>query len=157
MKIVDLGVCINNNDPKGLGRIRVIDYDDYVGGKSNIKNYEDSCKLHEHLSSLPNDKIIPGVVRNKRRRSESDSSPGSDSDSEIYQPKRVRYVRQQSIEQSLSCTRTLFDLYNINNKHKEDFDEEYHPGNPYHDVIIINLINSLIKTFYFNLVFFICI
>ena len=37
MKIVDLGVCIDNNDPKGLGRIRVIDYDDYVGGKSNIK------------------------------------------------------------------------------------------------------------------------
>jgi hypothetical protein len=37
MKIVDIGVCTENNDPKGLGRIRVIDYDDYVGGKSNIK------------------------------------------------------------------------------------------------------------------------
>lgn len=37
MKIVDIGVCTDNNDPKGLGRIRVIDYDDYVGGKSNIK------------------------------------------------------------------------------------------------------------------------
>jgi hypothetical protein len=38
MKVVDLGVCIDNNDPKGLGRIRVIDYDDYVGGKSNVKS-----------------------------------------------------------------------------------------------------------------------
>lgn len=37
MKIIDIGVCIDNNDPKGLGRIRVVDYDDYIGGKSNIK------------------------------------------------------------------------------------------------------------------------
>lgn len=38
MKVVDIGVCTDNNDPKGLGRIRVLDYDDYIGGKSNIKD-----------------------------------------------------------------------------------------------------------------------
>ncbi len=30
MKIIDIGVCIDNNDPKGMGRIRCVDYDDYV-------------------------------------------------------------------------------------------------------------------------------
>jgi hypothetical protein len=64
MKIVDLGVCINNNDPKGLGRIRVIDYDDYVGGKSNIKNYEEWSKDDPFLAIpfLPNNiNFIPEI------------------------------------------------------------------------------------------------
>lgn len=38
MKVVDLGVCIDNNDPKGLGRIRCQDYDDYISSKSKIKD-----------------------------------------------------------------------------------------------------------------------
>jgi hypothetical protein len=39
MKIIDLGICIDNNDPKGIGRIRCIDYDDYVAGKENYMTY----------------------------------------------------------------------------------------------------------------------
>jgi hypothetical protein len=40
MKIIDIGICIDNDDPKGLGRIRCVDYDDYVSGKENYKSYE---------------------------------------------------------------------------------------------------------------------
>jgi hypothetical protein len=65
MKVIDLGVCIENNDPKGLGRIRVIDYDDYVGGKSNIKeNYQKWGKDDPFLAIpfLPNNiNFIPEI------------------------------------------------------------------------------------------------
>lgn len=64
MKIVDLGVCIDNNDPKGLGRIRVIDYDDYVGAKSNIKEYKEWSKDDPFLAIpfLPNNiNFIPEI------------------------------------------------------------------------------------------------
>lgn len=44
MRLIGLGVCIDNNDPKGLGRIRCIDYDDYISGKENYKNYEPYSK-----------------------------------------------------------------------------------------------------------------
>jgi hypothetical protein len=44
MRIIGLGVCIDNSDPKGLGRIRCIDYDDYISGKENYKNYEPYSK-----------------------------------------------------------------------------------------------------------------
>lgn len=40
MKIIDIGICIDNVDPIGIGRIRCIDYDDYVSGKENTKNYK---------------------------------------------------------------------------------------------------------------------
>lgn len=40
MKIIDLGICIDNHDPKGMGRIRCIDYDDFISGKENIQKYE---------------------------------------------------------------------------------------------------------------------
>lgn len=40
MKIIDLGICINNKDPKGMGRIRCIDYDDFISGKENVQKYE---------------------------------------------------------------------------------------------------------------------
>lgn len=39
MKIIDIGICIDNEDPKAIGRIRCIDYDDYVSGKENYKKY----------------------------------------------------------------------------------------------------------------------
>jgi len=39
MKIIDIGICIDNEDPKAMGRIRCIDYDDYTSGKENYKNY----------------------------------------------------------------------------------------------------------------------
>lgn len=44
MRLIGLGVCIDNIDPKGLGRIRCIDYDDYISGKENYKNYEPYSK-----------------------------------------------------------------------------------------------------------------
>lgn len=40
MKIIDIGICIDNVDPKGMGRIRCIDYDDYISGKENYRKYE---------------------------------------------------------------------------------------------------------------------
>ena len=39
MKIIDIGICIDNEDPKAMGRIRCIDYDDYVSGKENYRKY----------------------------------------------------------------------------------------------------------------------
>ena len=33
MKIIDIGICLDNNDPKGLGRIRCIRYSEYVTEK----------------------------------------------------------------------------------------------------------------------------
>jgi hypothetical protein len=39
MKIIDIGICIDNVDPKGIGRIRCIDYDDYISGKENYRKY----------------------------------------------------------------------------------------------------------------------
>jgi hypothetical protein len=64
MKIIDLGVCIDNNDPKGLGRIRCIDYDDYVAGKENYKKYTpyDENDPFIALPFLPNNiNFIPEV------------------------------------------------------------------------------------------------
>jgi hypothetical protein len=64
MKIIDLGICIDNNDPKGLGRIRCIDYDDYVAGKENYKKYTpyDENDPFIALPFLPNNiNFIPEV------------------------------------------------------------------------------------------------
>ena len=33
MKIIDIGICVDNNDPKGLGRIRYIRYLDWIAQK----------------------------------------------------------------------------------------------------------------------------
>lgn len=33
MKIIDIGICIDNNDPKGMGRVRCIRYSEYVSEK----------------------------------------------------------------------------------------------------------------------------
>jgi len=40
MKIIDIGICIDNNDPKGLGRIRCVRYSDYVSEKEKAFSYE---------------------------------------------------------------------------------------------------------------------
>lgn len=64
MKIIDLGICIDNNDPKGIGRIRCIDYDDYVAGKENYKKYTpyDENDPFVALPFLPNNiNFIPEV------------------------------------------------------------------------------------------------
>ena len=37
MKIIDIAICTDNKDPKGMGRIRCVDYADYLSGKSLVK------------------------------------------------------------------------------------------------------------------------
>ena len=39
MKIVDIGKCVDNVDPKGLGRIRVQRYNDLTGPKEKINDF----------------------------------------------------------------------------------------------------------------------
>jgi len=41
MKIIDIGICINNKDPKGIGRIRAVRYNDYIGEKEKSVEYEE--------------------------------------------------------------------------------------------------------------------
>ena len=40
MKIIDIGICTDNVDPKGIGRIRCVRYSDYVGEKEKALTYE---------------------------------------------------------------------------------------------------------------------
>ena len=40
MKIIDIGICIDNIDPKGLGRIRTVRYSDYVSQKEKALEYD---------------------------------------------------------------------------------------------------------------------
>jgi hypothetical protein len=40
MKIIDIGICVDNIDPKGMGRIRYVRYSDYIGQKEKALNYE---------------------------------------------------------------------------------------------------------------------
>ena len=40
MKIIDIGKCIDNVDPLGIGRIRIIRYNEYVGQKEKSLDYE---------------------------------------------------------------------------------------------------------------------
>jgi hypothetical protein len=40
MKIIDIGICIDNKDPKGIGRIRCVRYSDYVSEKERAMSYE---------------------------------------------------------------------------------------------------------------------
>lgn len=39
MKIIDIGICIDNNDPKGIGRIRCIRYSSYTGELEKAMDY----------------------------------------------------------------------------------------------------------------------
>ena len=39
MKIIDIAICVDNIDPKGMGRIRCVRYNDYVGEKENSTKY----------------------------------------------------------------------------------------------------------------------
>lgn len=39
MKIIDIAICIDNVDPKGLGRIRAVRYSDYVSQKEKALKY----------------------------------------------------------------------------------------------------------------------
>ena len=40
MKIIDIGICIDNRDPRGLGRIRTVRFSDYVSEKEKADTYE---------------------------------------------------------------------------------------------------------------------
>lgn len=40
MKIIDIGICIDNIDPRGLGRIRCVRFSDYVSEKEKAGDYE---------------------------------------------------------------------------------------------------------------------
>jgi len=40
MKIIDIGKCIDNVDPLGIGRIRIIRYNEYTGQKERALDYE---------------------------------------------------------------------------------------------------------------------
>jgi hypothetical protein len=40
MKIIDIAICVDNVDPKGIGRIRCERYNDFVGEKEKAFNYE---------------------------------------------------------------------------------------------------------------------
>ncbi len=64
MKIIDIGICVNNIDPKGIGRIRCIRYNDYVGEKEKALTYEEWGDLDPFVASpfLPNNiNIIPEI------------------------------------------------------------------------------------------------
>lgn len=64
MKIIDLGICVNNIDPKGIGRIRCIRYNDYVSEKENAVTYQewDENDPFIALPFLPNNlNYIPSV------------------------------------------------------------------------------------------------
>lgn len=39
MKIIDIGICIDNVDPKGVGRIRCVRYSEYVSAKEGAYEY----------------------------------------------------------------------------------------------------------------------
>lgn len=41
MKLIDIGICVNNKDPKGIGRIRAVRYNDYIGEKEKSVDYEE--------------------------------------------------------------------------------------------------------------------
>jgi hypothetical protein len=64
MKIIDIGICVNNIDPKGIGRIRAIRYNDYLGEKEKAMNYEEWGDFDPFICSpfLPtNINLIPEV------------------------------------------------------------------------------------------------
>jgi hypothetical protein len=51
MKIIELGICLDNIDPKGLGRIRCIRYNDYISGKEKALKYEPWSKDDPFMAS----------------------------------------------------------------------------------------------------------
>lgn len=40
MKLIDIGICIDNNDPRGMGRIRCVRYSEQVSEKERSMEYE---------------------------------------------------------------------------------------------------------------------
>jgi hypothetical protein len=64
MKIIDIAICVDNIDPKGIGRIRCVRYNDYVGEKEKALNYDKWGDLDPFvaLPFLPNNiNMIPEI------------------------------------------------------------------------------------------------
>lgn len=64
MKIIDIGICIDNIDPKGMGRIRCVRYSDYVSEKEGAYNYNKWSEIDPFIASpfLPtNINFIPEI------------------------------------------------------------------------------------------------
>ena len=55
MKIIDIAICIDNNDPKGIGRIRAIRYSSYTGQLEKAFEYNawDDKDLFTAIPFLP--------------------------------------------------------------------------------------------------------
>jgi hypothetical protein len=51
MKIIEIGICLDNIDPKGLGRIRCIRYNDYISGKEKATKYTPWDKTDPFVAS----------------------------------------------------------------------------------------------------------
>jgi hypothetical protein len=64
MKIIDIGICIDNNDPLGIGRIRVARYNDYKGQVERALKYNawDEKDIFVANPFLPNNmNFIPEI------------------------------------------------------------------------------------------------
>ena len=55
MKIIDIAICIDNNDPKGIGRIRAVRYSSYTGELEKAFDYDawDDKDLFTAIPFLP--------------------------------------------------------------------------------------------------------
>lgn len=64
MKIIDIAICVDNIDPKGMGRIRCVRYNDYVGEKENSVKYVKWSQDDPFIASpfLPNNiNFVPEI------------------------------------------------------------------------------------------------
>lgn len=64
MKIIDIAICVDNIDPKGMGRIRCVRYNDYIGEKENSIKYEKWSQNDPFIASpfLPNNiNFVPEI------------------------------------------------------------------------------------------------
>lgn len=64
MKIIDIGICIDDNDPRGLGRVRCVRYSEYVSEKERSMEYlpysaEDPFVVNPFLPNNIN--VIPKI------------------------------------------------------------------------------------------------
>lgn len=117
-KIVELGVCIDNNDPKALGRIRVIDYDDYVAGKENVKKYEKWSKDDPFIALpfLPNNINFIPEIRQAVKIIRYDSDKSTVNQEYIAGPFTTRFdFNSETFSQQISHT-----SYGVAVKDRED-------------------------------------
>jgi hypothetical protein len=72
MQLIKLAICINNNDPKGLNRIRYSDFDGNVGAKESHRKYEEwddndpfiaGPFLPTNINHVPEEKQAVRIIR----------------------------------------------------------------------------------------------